>query len=198
MTSVLVLHPIPAFRGGIAEALDAERFDYVPFEGVDWHEWLAQDGRRCVLVHISGPSSWKRIAEASNTEDVITVAVFSGLTEFSVLLALRAGVFGLADESWRPELIASVIESAVEQWMCMPVAVAHGLGAARLDAEITEEQVRILTACRADLGINAIANQVVFMSTRSVRRRISDACQRLGANDVAEAYGILRRNGLLE
>lgn len=125
------------------------------------------------------------------------------LPEFDVALyrdALRESVSGVVDGSLPAPIIEHVAQAALTGEVVLPLEVARRLLPDRPvdhDVELTDEEADVLRGYAAGETTSQLAERL-FLSERSVRRRLQNASVKLGATTRQQAVGEAIRRGIID
>ncbi|NTU89931.1 MAG: response regulator transcription factor [Actinobacteria bacterium] len=145
----------------------------------------------------------RRILRKSPEAHIIALTSYSD--ESYLVEAARIGVDGYLLKSTSPELIANTIRAVCRGEKCLSSAMSEKAFSmlkeqsreiANLKSGLTDEDMKVLLLIANGLQVNEIADEL-FISERTVKRRIQDILTKLGVKTRAQAIAEAYERGLL-
>jgi DNA-binding NarL/FixJ family response regulator len=203
-----VRDPIPAYRQGIARALDAAGYETAePGDCAAWiqrfrHATHPTAYRLAVLLSIRSEADAEVLAALRAGDDqVALLALLVDPAADDYRQALEAGAWGVADYAASPEEIVAALEATWAGAVRLPRAVAVELlsRAGRADAAppVCQSDVLRLAALANGWSVERLASHENF-STREMFRRLQELYRSLGVTNRHQAVVVAARYGLLD
>ncbi|MFI0469622.1 hypothetical protein ACH347_36595 [Saccharopolyspora sp. 5N102] len=206
---VCAIHdPIPAYRQGIARALDAAGCETAePGDCLDWiqrfhHAAHATEYRLAVLLSIRSDADGQLLAAIRAFDDQVTLlALLVHPVIDNYRQALEDGAWGVADYAAAPDEIVAALEAAWGGAVRLPRPVAVELlnrpGGTDAAPPVCEADVRLLAALANGWSVERLASHENF-STREMFRRLQALYRLLGVANRHQAVVVAARSGLLD
>jgi two-component system response regulator DesR len=189
------MHPSAAYRVGVQVALEASGYDVI-----DPPTRSSGSEPHVTLVFVGEEEDWYDVDSAIENRETLVVALIAGLSIGRYRQALALGADGVCDADLSPELIAHVVDAAVAGEVVLPAAMARQLLSASSRREkpeaLTEEEHNLLQRYADGASIGDLARDY-YLGERTVRRRLQNACVKLGASSRAEAVKRATQLGLI-
>lgn len=198
-TEIAVLHSSAAYRRGLAACLREQGMRLV--EPTDVMSWARTVGDGAALIHLADGRSQALMDELVPLP-VTTVALVEHLDVESFADALSHGADGVVHVDTSPEMICHVLSSAIGGEVVLPSEAArqlarHMRSATTIESPLNADEIHLLQRLSDGATIPALAAEL-FLSERSMRRRVQNVCLKLGANSRSSAIKRAAMAGLIE
>lgn len=198
--SVGVSDPVPAYRRGLIFALGEAGFDAETV--ADPEAWVAEDGRRAVLLTAKLPDDSGTIRKLVATNPELRVIVLlKDATPSAYREALSAGASGAISWDDDPEAVVDVLRAALRDHCLLPAEVVRTLvktnGGCTAGPRVKPWEKKWLQMLADGATIAELAQEANY-SEREVFRLLHGVYQKLGARSRVEAVVKAARAGLLD
>lgn len=196
--AVALIDPTPAYRKGLAVALEEAGFS--PEEPADLREWVTSASAPLILVTIRDEQSWDVVPRDVVAPGVPIVALLPSPTPEAYSAALRQGATGAAPWDASPEYIVHVLDDAIDGLAVLPLDVATSLASKDCSSTVPDwmnpATVQSLRELAAGVTVSALARRT-GCSERAMYRRLQTLYERMGVTNRSAAIAQASRWGLL-
>jgi DNA-binding NarL/FixJ family response regulator len=195
---VVLVDPTPAYRKGLAAALEESGF--VPEEPADLREWVCSAGAPHIVVTIRTECDWESVPGEAVEAGVPIVALLPSPTPAAYSAALRHGATAAAPWEAAPEHIVRVLRGASDGLTVLPVEVARSLARSDYSSTVpdwvTATTAELLRSLADGITVGALARRT-GCSERAMYRRLHCLYGRMGVSNRSEAIVQASRWGLI-
>jgi DNA-binding NarL/FixJ family response regulator len=186
--SVAIEHPSATFRTGLIGA-----------SGEGWKA-ATRDDAEVILVSVHDEDAWTEIGVLVARDQLSVVAMIPGLDPAAFRRALSAGVEGVVDENAGPEIIIRAAEAARHGEVVVAAEMARQLasGLRRMPRRaLTQAEVDVMQGLADGKTLRYLAESLGW-GERTVRRRLQNACLKLGVPTRSEAIKVAAASGIIQ
>ena len=196
---VVVLDQCPAYRRGVAAALDEAGFRVRKPE--DLHAWAGGEGARAVLATFT-PDERELVARLRQARaGVVIIAVLDTTGSDGYREALQGGATAAVSRNAPLPEIVRVLHAAIAGWTLLPSEVARSLAAnpslATHTTILSDDQMRWIRLLAGGKTVAQLA-EIVGYSERAMHRHLRELYGRLGARNRTEALVQAACQGLID
>lgn len=196
--AVALIDPTPAYRRGLAVALEEAGFR--PEEPTDVSQCVSSAVRPLILVTIRDEPDWQAVPFDASEVQVPVIALLPSPTPAAYAAVLRQGATGAAPWDAAPEHIVRVVHAAAEGLALLPPDVARSLATRDCWAAppdwMTGTEVEFLRSLAGGITVGALARRS-GCSERAMYRRLQCLYTRMSVSNRSEAILQASRWGLL-
>lgn len=196
--AVALIDPTPAYRRGLAVALEEAGFS--PQEPAQLRDWVRSVVGPLIVVTVRGDADWEAVCPEVLGSQVPVVALLPSPTPEAYAAALDRGATGVAPWEAAPEEIVRVLHAAADGLAALPLDVARSLarqGCPNTPPEwMTTTAVECLRSLANGTTVGAMARRT-GCSERAMYRRLQSLYGRMGVTNRSEAILQASRWGLV-
>lgn len=196
--AVALIDPTPAYRKGLAMAL--EEAGFAPEEPTDLRDWAESATRPLILVTIREEEDWDVIPGDVVSSGVPIVGLLPSPTPQAYSAVLRHGATAAAPWDAPPEYIVHVVDNANQGLAVLPREVAQSLATKDCSSAppewVNKTTVEWLRTLAAGTTVAALARRT-GCSERAMYRRLQCLYGRMGVSNRSAAIAQASRWGLI-
>lgn len=195
---VALVDPTPAYRKGLAVALDEAGF--IPEEPDDLRKWILDSMSPIILVTIRDDVDWQVVPAEAIRTGVPVVTLLPSPTPAAYSAVLRHGAAGAAPWDAAPEEIVRVLRGSAEGLAVLPVEIVRTLAQNDCSSAAPDWVTPSIVACLRSMAegvtVGAMA-RLTECSERAMYRRLQYLYLRMGVSNRSEAIAQASRWGLI-
>lgn len=165
--------------------------------------WTHGKPPRVLVMLLNTEESWEDLRRVADTSPTTVVALIPKLDPLLYAKALSAGASGVVEEDLPPDILERVIDGALSGVVILPRECARRI-ALKIDPRVVpnanrldHDELSILRAYAAGRTTASLARGG-FFSERTIRRKLQNACVKLGVATRQEAVATAALMGLLD